>query len=94
MQGEFDGDEEGDEINVGTELTVNALGSLLTLYTSLTHLDLASNVMGNAEGRAIALGLAGCTHLTSLDLIVNEFSHNVTKKIKRAWKGEAGRIQL
>ncbi len=94
MQGEFDGDEEGDEISIGTEQTCHALGALLVQYTSLTHLDLSSNAMGNAEGRAIAAALADCTHLKSLDLGGNEFSDSVEKKIKAAWKGEAGRLLM
>ena len=62
MFGEF-----GDD-SVGCDLECHALGSVLTLYTSLTHLDLSGNQFANREGMEIAVALGACTHLRELNL--------------------------
>jgi hypothetical protein len=78
--GEFDND------SVGADLTAGALVALITQYTSLTHLDLSSNAMGNREGLTIAETLCKVTHLKTLNLCANSWSSPVDDRIESAWR--------
>ena len=82
--GEFDDD------SVGADLTASALVALITQYTSLTHLDLSSNAMGNREGFTIAEALRKCIHLTTLNLRANNWASPVDDQIESVWRGGVG----
>jgi Ran GTPase-activating protein (RanGAP) involved in mRNA processing and transport len=86
--GDFDSD------SYGSDLTCNALHTLLTKYTSLCDIDLSCNAMGNREGKTIACALRQCTHLRELNLAGNDWDEAVDASIKAAWQDEPGRLFL
>jgi hypothetical protein len=86
--GEFDDD------SVGSDLTCHGLASVLTQYTSLTHLDLSRNQFFNREGMHIVAALGACTHLRTLDLSRNSWDPVVDACLRAAWRGPAEGLLL
>ena len=70
------------------EVTCEALGALLSQYTSLSNLDLSANCFCNLHGPAIANVLDTCTHLMVLNLSDNEWDGEVGLDIRTAWVGQ------
>ncbi len=68
-------------------VTCDALGALLSKYTSLTELDLDAKEFGNFHGPLFASVLGTCSHLCKLDLSNNSWDTGVSEDIRTAWTG-------